>query len=204
MVELKSCPFCGSEASIACEQTFWTIRCPEEMCPAATTNGAFPKKEAIAAWNRRALTASTPATSLEGVDAAKEYPLDGMRVELDLLLMAVEADDPKAEIRLRVKDLITSAAAIGRAAPAAEVVKALDWDETDERWWGAQPFHGFCYEIRVTDRGGTRVRWPESGGWISFDGDLDAAKAAFQADFEARIRSCLASPKPLSAIEGER
>jgi hypothetical protein len=72
-------------------------------------------------------------------------------------------------------------------------IKPLEWEETDERWWGAQPFHGFCYEIRVTDRGDTRVRWPENGGWTVFDGNLDAAKAAMQADYEARILSALSS-----------
>jgi hypothetical protein len=77
---------------------------------------------------------------------------------------------------------------------AGVAVKALDWDETDERWWGAQPFHGFCYEIRVTDRGDTRVRWPENGGWENFAGTLDEAKAFAQADFTARISALVDAP----------
>jgi hypothetical protein len=87
------------------------------------------------------------------------------------------------------------AADVAYALPAPTqgelAVKELEWDEIDERLWGAQPFHGFCYEIRVTDRGGTRVRWPENGGWESFNGTLEDAKAVAQADFEARIRSAL-------------
>lgn len=74
-------------------------------------------------------------------------------------------------------------------------IKPLEWEETDERWWVAQPFHGFCYEIRVTDRGNTRVRWPENGGWEGFDGSMEVAQAAAQQDYESRILSALASPQ---------
>ncbi|RUW04070.1 MAG: hypothetical protein E5X94_00480 [Mesorhizobium sp.] len=74
------------------------------------------------------------------------------------------------------------------------VVKPLEWDETDERWWGATPIYGLVYEVRLTDRGTTRVRWPENGGWDEFDGDLDSAKAAAQADFDKRVRAVLTLP----------
>jgi len=76
------------------------------------------------------------------------------------------------------------------------VVKPLEWDETDERWWGATPIYGLCYEVRATDRGNIRIRWPENGGWENFDGSLEEAKAAAHADYEARILSVIvASPR---------
>lgn len=59
--DLAACPFCGSEVTMTCEGTFWTVRCPDEMCPAATTNGAFPRKEAIARWNSRTVSAAYEA-----------------------------------------------------------------------------------------------------------------------------------------------
>ncbi|TGS97484.1 hypothetical protein EN814_09830 [Mesorhizobium sp. M2D.F.Ca.ET.171.01.1.1] len=77
------------------------------------------------------------------------------------------------------------------------VVKPLEWEETDERWWGATPIYGLVYEVRTTDRGTTRVRWPENGGWDEFDGNLDEAKAVMQADFDKRVRAVLASPHPV-------
>ncbi|MBZ9894195.1 hypothetical protein LB545_07540 [Mesorhizobium sp. BR1-1-6] len=77
-------------------------------------------------------------------------------------------------------------------------VRELEWEETDERWWGAEPIYGLCYEIRITDRGDIRVRSPENGGWTKFDGSYDAAKSAAQADFEARILSALTIQEPAS------
>jgi hypothetical protein len=96
------------------------------------------------------------------------------------------------------EDAQALAFAIDAALSSVQTVKPLEWEESDERWWGAMPIHGLRYEVCVTDRGSVRVRWPESGGWEDFDGDLDVAKAAAQANFEARIRSCLLpTPQPV-------
>lgn len=102
------------------------------------------------------------------------------------------------EIRLVIARLRASL----RVVPEVEVVK-LEWEETDERWWGAQPMHRLCYEIRETDRGVIRIRRPEDGRWSNFDGDFEAAKAMFQADFASRIRSCLATPQPSPDADGD-
>lgn len=91
-------------------------------------------------------------------------------------------------------------------APAGEPgIKALEWEEepNEPGWWTAtvEPLRLF-YEVRVNGRGKTRAILPGEF-WKPFDGDIEAAKAAAQADYETRIRSALhPTPTPVSAPVG--
>lgn len=62
MVELKSCPFCGSEAEFLSDNdhhgTFYTLGCSNERCIANTIIYRMPDEElkmeeAIEQWNKR-------------------------------------------------------------------------------------------------------------------------------------------------------
>lgn len=67
-------------------------------------------------------------------------------------------------------------------------VKQLDWTLVDDDWWGAESTVG-CYEVRQA-RASVRVRF-DTGKMEPFEGTIDEAKAAFQADFERRILAAL-------------
>lgn len=54
MVELKPCPFCGSDATV--DANFgreWWVQCNNEECAATTGLVPVTRHEAIALWNRR-------------------------------------------------------------------------------------------------------------------------------------------------------
>jgi hypothetical protein len=70
-------------------------------------------------------------------------------------------------------------------------VKQLEWIEYEENWFAAGiPELRFGYEVRETQRGGVRMRMPMEN-FEAFNGTLEEAKAAAQADFERRIRSVI-------------
>jgi hypothetical protein len=77
---------------------------------------------------------------------------------------------------------------------AGEVkVKPLVWEREESDWWVAQPpgmIGGGGYEVRLTSAGRVRARCGTED-WYYFDGTADQAKAAFQSDYETRIRSAL-------------
>lgn len=54
---LKSCPFCGTAASVHGGGDGWTvfIECPNEGCAVKPSTSAATREPTIAAWNRRAL-----------------------------------------------------------------------------------------------------------------------------------------------------
>lgn len=90
----------------------------------------------------------------------------------------------------------------GNQLPAPVACKPLKWDETEENWHTAATVFNYGYEVRKTDRGAIRLRIG-NGRFEDFDGSFEQAKAACQADFEARISSALATapegtggPKP--------
>ncbi len=90
------------------------------------------------------------------------------------------------------------------AAPAPQpvAVKALEWKETTDdtgRHASAITRIGSydAFELRFRVRGELRIKYGWSGHWLNGDRDaesFEAAKAAAQADYEARIRSALSSP----------
>lgn len=67
-------------------------------------------------------------------------------------------------------------------------IKALEWEHSDEEGWCASAGAGAEYLVELS----------HNGSWYYEDqgpfADADAAKAAAQADYEARIRSCIATP----------
>lgn len=83
-----------------------------------------------------------------------------------------------------------------------EVVQ-LEWNEEEHEpnWWTA--WHADArlgYEVRATHRGKVRRRIIGEN-WTDFDGDIDEAKSAAQADFERRIRSALVPSSLLKEAE---
>lgn len=83
-----------------------------------------------------------------------------------------------------------------RSLPAMQVaVKPLEWvEETDGSGWYAL-FMGYQFAIRKTSRGFRY--WCFDASYATFYPTLEAAKAAAQADYEARIRSALTvQPSP--------
>lgn len=87
-------------------------------------------------------------------------------------------------------------------------VKALVWEEDEPGWWCAQPaamIGGFGYEVRITDSGNVRARRGRDD-WAAFEGTLEQAKAAAQADFNQRILSAIslaAEAEPVAYSEAE-
>lgn len=83
-------------------------------------------------------------------------------------------------------------------------IKPLEWNEetSEPGWWMAESRGLFLgYEVRTNSRGVVRVRFPGKT-WETFEGDVEAAKAAAQADYEARIRSELVAAPALPAPQG--
>lgn len=74
-------------------------------------------------------------------------------------------------------------------------VKKLEWTEEYDGWWSAMS-HAFPlgYEMRVTDRGGVRVRLTGNSSWQPFDGSETEAKKYIQDEYAARVLSCLDTP----------
>lgn len=95
--------------------------------------------------------------------------------------------------------------AIYTAPPAPSVtVKALEWvEQINDDWWIADRY-------RVERCGGSqfacRSKGPQSGAFntLSYEVSFEAAKAAAQADYEARIRSALSAQVQDVAEDGER
>ena len=84
------------------------------------------------------------------------------------------------------------------APPAAEPVKVkpLEWgrDYVDRMWYGNAPARQTGPSYLVGDNGIWCING--TGRWVHDQaGDVEAAKAACQADYEARIRSALVSEK---------
>lgn len=71
-------------------------------------------------------------------------------------------------------------------------IKPLEWSVEEENWYSAAA-HKFPYgyDVRITDSGNVRVRFGHLL-WRLFDGSVEEAKSAAQADYEDRIRSALA------------
>lgn len=79
------------------------------------------------------------------------------------------------------------------------IAKPLEWLPVDEDWWAAETAVNLSYEVRQA-RASVRVRFPDERRFVAVDGNLEAAKAAAQADYERRIRASL-SPSALASIE---
>ncbi|MER9937468.1 hypothetical protein [Mesorhizobium sp. M0088] len=103
--------------------------------------------------------------------------LEGIRDELDFLLMAIGAGDPKAELRLRVKDLIASVAALS-TAPSGDGVP------------------GMVLDPAIADVAAERRRQIEAEGWTAkHDDDHDKGEMA-------RAAACYALADIRSATVG--
>ncbi len=72
-------------------------------------------------------------------------------------------------------------------------IKKMEWATEEPNWYSASAHEfPYGYEVRVTDSGNVRVRFGHKS-WCSFQGSVDEAKAAAQADYEARIRAALSA-----------
>jgi hypothetical protein len=86
--------------------------------------------------------------------------------------------------------LVTAAPA---PPPMSEArIKPLEWVGPHLKMYVAEPICGLQYRITCDERG---IDWFVDGGWSPV-GTLDEAKAAAQADYEARIRAALFAPQP--------
>lgn len=88
------------------------------------------------------------------------------------------------------EDYLSLLALRSRPASALPVVGDLKWDETEPSWHTTTTPFGCGYEVRISEKG--TVRYRRTGRMFeTFDGTFEAAKAAAQADFEARILAAL-------------
>lgn len=149
-----------------------------------------------------AITAYLSATPSEGGDGALR---EALLLTAGALQAAKRSIAPEVAFtgewahlgQWRISAILDKAnAALALPAAAGWAVKPLEWvlDDHDSEWW-ATPNDLFGYEVRVGGSGKTRIRSPSTSGWHSgwqdFDGNVEAAKVAFQADFESRIRSAI-------------
>lgn len=87
------------------------------------------------------------------------------------------------------------------AAPVAVKVRKLEWTALDDDHWGVTSL-GLSYEIRRSQlTGSVRIRGSRNihDGFMDFDGTVEEAKAAAQADYERRILSAL-EPTPAEPV----
>lgn len=114
--------------------------------------------------------------------------------EPQTLMRAIDLDKG-AERDFAWKDIVRAEAALSQAPEAGDAVrvavKPLEWELQEDDWWMAEASElRFGYEVRFTERRGTRVRFPGKV-FEPFDGSPDAAKAAANADFERRVLSAI-------------
>lgn len=114
-----------------------------------------------------------------------------------------DIDAIKTELRA-----LAATALDGKASQEAEVVK-LEWKDLrghsfPDMWCAVTPCGVYDIEERNASDSATYVALGPNYSFIADKDSLEDAKAAAQADFEARIRSCLATPQPSPDAEGAR
>lgn len=138
-------------------------------------------------------TPSTSAQVLNAADRMREL-MEGARLGFAVVPVA-----HIAEWRKLISDLASPSPAASPASPSGVRVKPLEWREVNpDCHLAATPFGS----IRVYRDGTWYGQWSTEGDEQS--ADFGAAKAAAQADYEARILSALASeatPAPTSGSE---
>lgn len=77
------------------------------------------------------------------------------------------------------------------AAPSGVEVKALEWEECSDRCWDADGM-GKLYRVMKRVDGTAKLKHGVYDGGVEYN-TLEAAKAAAQADYEARILSALST-----------
>lgn len=83
-------------------------------------------------------------------------------------------------------------------------VKALEWTQTHETTWAADTIIGWFHIDRRQAPGKDSIfYWKRSGENLKPCDTLEAAKAAAQSDYEARIMAAI-EPAPCLAAENER
>lgn len=129
-------------------------------------------------------------------DLDEKGPL-GLAEQMEQSALTEDDDGWRCELLLRGAAAIRAyVAAVGE--PVA--VKPMGWDESE---WPrqAQTVIGWYSIHSGRPDGRYRLRYPSFGHVVGPKGDaifttIDDAKAAAQADYEARIRSALAAPQP--------
>ncbi|MER8967690.1 hypothetical protein NKI25_18545 [Mesorhizobium sp. M0808] len=131
--------------------------------------------------------------------------LDGITADIELLRMAVEADDPKAELMIRLDDVRSAisslSATLTKSSPVEAVaVKGLEWrEEPIPPAWECLASTGVGLYCIPLGRDVFELRFRDQCTLGEFD-TLEAAKAAAQADFESRIRAALVATPPAPVV----
>lgn len=191
--ELKPCPFCDSgNIDPATDGDGWWVKC--RTCG---TEGPIDDIDtvAIAAWNRRALSAAPqPAPApwksrrQKESDLYYEHVRDNCGGWTEFAKMHTAQSGWEHEVAFYASRLPALPA---QPAPAVGV-KPLKWELIDDEHWGATALDCLSYEV-LQARASVRVRFPLAGRFEVFDGTVEEAKAAAQADYETRIRAALST-----------
>jgi hypothetical protein len=130
---------------------------------------------------------------------ADRYERQGYKATADAVRLGMPSDHEDHVVLVAVTEFLSALP----EAPAVPVVKALEWFGAG----GTDPVGVFVAPSIL----GTYMVWPRgvletpSPSTSKNYGSIEAAKAAAQADFEARIRSALQSSPPVkaAAVDGE-
>jgi hypothetical protein len=93
-------------------------------------------------------------------------------------------------------ELWNTRAALSVEGKQPVAVKALEWKNLDNGTAWASSIFGLTYQA-------AQDGWRHRNGVYTPATGLEAAKAAAQADFDWRVRSCLAAPPSLEALKAE-
>jgi hypothetical protein len=189
--ELLACPFCGGLAKVtehipAARDAFWSVSCRD--CH-ATIPKQWTRETVVGNWNSRAALSTQPQA---GEAVAWLYEVDVGDDETPMWeAWSCPGNPPVPSPRVRnVRPLYAA------PPPASDpvAVKALEWSRPEGT-------HETVTILRANCLFGYYEAWG-GGGWNINGGpnitggprDIESAKAAAQADYEARIRSSLVSP----------
>lgn len=197
--QLKPCPFCGGEAYTD-EATAMVIgaRTGYNFAIACrdwehASHGGDTMEVAIAAWQRRASgVGSLPAGDLVSREAAIA---DLVRKWSRELWADQRAHDVAGDLATLIEDLASQP-----AAPSVKV-KALEWENSvNGRWIGTPPIKiaNMAFWVFSCSEGFKRMT---GDGPPMYYPTLEAAKAAAQADYEARILAALETAPAAPAVK---
>lgn len=81
-------------------------------------------------------------------------------------------------------------------------VKPLEWVASGTRCWRAKSIIGYYRAMEYRAPNLPAAGWESPDQWPHDADSVDAAKAAAQADYEARVRSALVAPDAALSEEG--
>lgn len=198
-LSLLPCPFCGGTAE------WYDITEADEVgnaggsciiCTKCQACGPvqFGEKDTIVdQWNRRSSPSAVDAAEVVGWQPGERALAFKWATKLlaKLSTKPDHADDCLWLVRL--SDLFASPPPASPSAPQGVEVKPLVWRETDENQRGLWHWEAGDYGITKLDWDGFSTYDVARGHWLAAGPfkSLDAAKAAAQADYRARILSAI-------------